>query len=417
MTMKTKVAYKLDITEDAKTICDKYWLRIKNNTKNPFIYSCKEIGDEFGLTYREITRIAEDNAYLTILDCRCVNCSTAKICCNRAEFISPYLDSWECENCYLKAFYRRQQDSRRDGNESALQQQLIKENSFINQLMQFRQTQLYSVPSLGDIDIIDHYLLVAVLTCLGTDNLRSTISLSDNLNIPLSPSYSLDAKILDRLMRKNLLLVNIENSYDYVHANEDCLLQFDLFKMTFDFAYSPDQLQKLIIDSKDDLSKKKLIHNPEYKEWCQDIQLEECVSYLTYCSNNNNNLAPIVGAKMASLLNTYLLNYSVSEICCIIWEGVERASSYCNKPNIDKMRASNSIYGNIQKMYEKIDNQLIENKKCSRDDTHPKSVLTRTFFDEIHGIEDCGFRHTVDDLLKQLQPHKNISTIYYPRLL
>lgn len=279
MTMKTKVAYKLDITEDAKTICDKYWLRIKNNTKNPFIYSCKEIGDEFGLTYREITRIAEDNAYLTILDCRCVNCSTAKICCNRAEFISPYLDSWECENCYLKAFYRRQQDSRRDGNESALQQQLIKENSFINQLMQFRQTQLYSVPSLGDIDIIDHYLLVAVLTCLGTDNLRSTISLSDNLNIPLSPSYSLDAKILDRLMRKNLLLVNIENSYDYVHANEDCLLQFDLFKMTFDFAYSPDQLQKLIIDSKDDLSKKKLIHNPEYKEWCQDIQLEECVSY------------------------------------------------------------------------------------------------------------------------------------------
>ena len=376
--MKTKVAYKLDITEDAKNICDKYWLRIKNNSKNPFIYSCKEIGDEFGLTYREITRIAEDNAYLTILDCRCVNCSTAKICCNRAEFISPYLDSWECENCYLKAFYRRQQDSRRDGNESALQQQLIKENSFINQLMQFRQTQLYSVPSLGDIDIIDHYLLVAVLTCLGTDNLRSTISLSDNLDTQLSPSYSLDTKILDRLMRKNLLLVNIENSYDYVHANEDCLLQFDLFKMTFDFAYSPDQLQKLIIDSKYDSSKKILMHNFEYKECCQNIQLEECVSYLTYCSKNNN-LAPIVGAKMASLLNTYLLNYSVSEIYFIIWEGVERASSYCNKPNIDKMRASNSIYGNIQKMYEKIDNQLIENKKYSRSGIHDDVSSIRSF--------------------------------------
>ena len=414
--MKTKVAYKLDITEDAKTICDKYWLKIKNNTENPFLYSCKEIGDEFGLTYSEITRIAEDNAYLTILDYRCVNCSTAKICCNRTEFISLYLDSWECENCYLKAFHRRQQDSRRDGTESALQQQLIKENAFINQLIQFRQTQLYSVPSLDNIDIIDHYLLVAVLTCLGIDNLRSTISLSDNLDTQLSPSYSLDTKILERLMRKNLLLVNIENSYEYVHANEDCLLQFDLFKMTFDFAYSPDQLQKLIIDSKDDTSKNKLIHNPEYKEWCQDIQLEKCVSYLIYCSKNNN-LVPIVGAKMASLLNTCLLHYCVSEIYYMIWEGIERASSYCNKPNIDKMRASDSIYGNIQKIYEKIDNQLIENKKYSRDDTHPKSVLTRIFFDEIHGIEDCGFRHTVDDLLKQLQPHKNISTIYYPRLL
>ena len=282
--------------------------------------------------------------------------------------------------------------------------------------MQFRETQLYSVPSLDNINTIDHYLLVTVLTCLGTDNLRSTISLSDSLDTQLSPSCSLDTKILDRLMRKNLLLVNIENSYGYVHANEDCLLQFDLFKMTFDFAYSPDQLQKLIIDSKDDASKKKLIHNPEYKEWCQDIQLEECVSYLTYCSKNNN-LAPIIDAKMASLLNTCLLDYSVSEISCIIWEGVERASSYCNKPGIDKKRASESVYSNIQGMYEKIDSHSIENKKYSRDDAHPKSVPTKTFFDEIHGIEDCGFRHTVDDLLKQLQPHKNISTIYYPRLL
>lgn len=414
--MKTTVAYKLDITEDAKTICDKYWLRIKNNTENPFLYSCKEIGDEFGLTYREVTKIAEDNAYLIILDCRCVNCSTAKICCNRTEFISLYLGNWKCENCYLKAFHRRLQDSRRDGTESALQQQLLKENSFINQLIQFRQTQLYLVPSLDNIDTIDHYLLVAVLTSLGTDNLRSTISLSDNLDTPLSPSYSLDTKILDHLMRKNLLLVNIENSYDYVHANEDCLLQFNLFKMTFDFAYSPDQLQKLIIDSKYDASKKKLTHNREYKEWCQDIQLEECVSYLAYCSKNNN-LAPIVGAKMASLLNTCLLDHSVSDIYCIIWEGVERASSYCNKLGIDKKRVSESVYTNIQKMYEKIDNQLIENKKHSRDDTYPKSVLTRMFFDEIHGIEDCGFKHTINDLLKQLQPYKNILTIYYPRFL
>lgn len=416
MAMKTKVAYKLDITEDAKTICDKYWLRIKNNTENSFLYSCKEIGDEFGLTYREVAKIAEDNAYLIILDCQCVNCSTAKFCCNRIEFTSSYLDSWECESCYLKAFHRRQQDSRRDGTEIALQQQLIKENAFINQLMQFRETQLYSVPSLDNINTIDHYLLVAVLTCLGTDNLRSTISLSDNLDTRLSPSYSLDTKILDRLMRKNLLLVNIENSYEYVQANEDCLLQFDLCKMTFDFAYSPDQLQKLIIDSKYDSSKKRLIYNFEYKEWCQDIQLEECVSYLTYCSENNN-LAPIIDAKMASLLNTCLLYYSVSEIYYIIWEGVERASSYCNKLGIDKKRASESVYSNIQKMYENIDSQLIENKKYSRDDTHPKSVLTKTFFDEVHRIEDCGFRHTVDDLLKQLQPHKNISTVYYPRLL
>ena len=125
--------------------------------------------------YRGITRIAEENAYLTILDCRCINCSTAKICCNRIEFINSYLDSWECEKCYLKAFHRRQQDSRRDGTEIALQQQLIKENAFINQLMQFRETQLYSVPSLDNINTIDYYLLVAVLTCLGTDNLRSTI--------------------------------------------------------------------------------------------------------------------------------------------------------------------------------------------------------------------------------------------------
>nr|WP_181716958.1 hypothetical protein [Psychrobacter sp.]QJS05474.1 hypothetical protein [Psychrobacter sp.] len=399
--MKTKVGYKLGILENDKIICDKYWLRVKNDYENPFIYRCKEIGDEFGLSCSEVTRTVEDNAYLAVIDYQCKSCGTAKICYNRAELTSLHSKKWECENCYLKKFHRRLQNSRQERIESALEQRLIEENSYINQLVQFRESQIESVPNLDEIDVVDHYLLVAVISKLATENFRSTTALYDNLGTTLSPFHDLDVKIINRLMRKNLLLVNIENSYILLHAHEECLLQFDLSKMTFDFAYDSGQLKKLIIDSKQSSSKDKLVNSPEYKILCEDIQLNDCINYLTHCSAVNE-LEIVIGEKIESLLSTCLLRYSVSEIYFIIWKAVKTVSSYSLEFDIDKIIISNLIYDNIQKFHDEIRYKSSENKKHDRDRAHPKSVLNRIFFDEVHGIEDCGFRHTVDDLLKQL---------------
>lgn len=396
--MKTKVGYKSRILENDKIICDKYWLRVKYDHENPFIYRCKEIGDEFGLSCSEVTRIVENNAYLTVIDYQCNSCGTAKICYNRAEFINIYSKSWECESCYLKKFHHRLQNSRKERVESALEQRLIEENSYINQLVQFREAQIEAVPRLDEIDIIDHYLLVAVISKLATENFHSTTALCDDLGTKLSPFHDLDVKIINRLMRKNLLLVNIENSYALVHSYEECLLQFDPSKITFDFTFNPDQLKKLIIDSKQSLSKNKLVNSPEYKIFCEDIQLNDCVNYLAHCSSVNK-LEVFIGEKIKSLLSTCLLKYSVSEIYFMIWKAVKTVSSYSCKFNIDKILISKFIYDNIQKFYDETRYQFSDSKKHNRDRTHPKSVLNRVFFDEVHGIEDCGFWNTLENLL------------------
>ena len=402
MAMKTKVGYKLGILENDKIICDKYWLRVKNDYENPFIYRCKEIGDEFGLSCREVTRTVEDNAYLAVIDYQCKSCGTAKICYNRAELTSLYSKNWECESCYLKKFHHRLQNSRQERVESALEQRLIEENSYINQLVQFRESQIESVPNLDEIDVVDHYLMVAVISKLATENFRSTTALCDNLGTTLSPFHDLDVKIISRLMRKNLLLVNIKNSYISLQSYEECFLQFDLFKMTFDFAYDPDQLKKLIIDSKKDFSKKKLVDSSEYKALCEDIQLKDCVNYLAHCSAVNE-LEIVIGEKIESLLSTCLLSYSVSEIYFMIWKAVKTVSSSSCESDIDKITISNLIYDNIQKFHDEIRYQLLDSKKHDRDRAHPKSVLNRIFFDEVYKIDDCGFWHTLENLSNSSQ--------------
>ena len=400
--MQTKVGYKLGILENDKVICDKYWLRVKYDHENPFIYRCEEIGYEFGLTCSEVAKIAENNAYLAVIDCQCESCGIAKICHSRAEFASLHLKKWECENCYLKKFHSRLQNSRHNKVEDVLQQRLIQENSYINQLIQFREAQIEAVPDLEELDIIDHYLMVAVISKLATENFRSTTALCDNLGTTLSPFHDLDVKIINRLMRKNLLLVNIENSYILLHAHEECFLQFDLFKMTFDFAYDPDQLKKLIIDSKKDFSKKQLVDSSEYGVLCEDIQLKDCVNYLAHCSAVNE-LEIVVGKKIESLLSTCLLRYSVSEIYFMIWKAVKTVSSYFCESDIDKVIISKLIYDNIQKFHDETRYQLSDSKKHNRDRAHPKSVLNRVFFDEVHGIDDCGFWHTLENLSNSSQ--------------
>ncbi|WP_201608324.1 hypothetical protein [Psychrobacter immobilis] len=64
--MKTKPEYQSDITEANKLICQKYWLR-ESDKRSGFIYTCKEIGQEFGLKHQDIPSIIKANAHLIVL--------------------------------------------------------------------------------------------------------------------------------------------------------------------------------------------------------------------------------------------------------------------------------------------------------------------------------------------------------------
>lgn len=261
---------------------------------------------------------------------------------------------------------------------------------------------MQSIPSVEDISAIEHILLVAVIESIGSDDLQSTLSLRNNLQVTLSPSYRIDAEILRRLCLKNLLLVNTEDSYHYIKIVDKDNFEIDFFQMNFHFAYDNSQLHQIIANSKSEEFKYILVKNSEYKEWCQRIQLEECIRYLDKRAKMNN-LLPTIGEKMESLLSICLLKYSVSEIYYIIWGSVESASAYFNKANITRLHASNSIYGNIQRMYDKLTNRTLQSRYYNRDSKQPQSAIERLLFDRIYEVDNCGFTCTIDELLNRFK--------------
>ena len=65
--MKTKLEYQSDITETNKLICERYWLR-EGDKRSGFIYTCKEIGQEFDVKHQDIPSIVKINSHLVVLE-------------------------------------------------------------------------------------------------------------------------------------------------------------------------------------------------------------------------------------------------------------------------------------------------------------------------------------------------------------
>lgn len=167
------------------------------------------------------------------------------------------------------------------------------------------------------------------------------------------------------------------------------------------------------VKSRKDIST--LVANNQFKSWCEQVQLGECLSYLITRSKLNN-LAPPIGEKLISLLRACLAECSVSVMHYIIYKAVESAAAYVQKPNITRKHASNSIYGNIERVFGKISSGSWHPNKSFRDASHPQSAMAKVFFDYVFGIEDCSFHYTLDELFNLYKPQQAIGQVGYATL-
>ena len=399
--MKTKVEYQPGITETNKIICEKYWLR-ESDKRNGYIYTCEQIGQEFGLKHSEISLIAKNNAQLVVLDCQCLECGEPKICYVRGHLTQLKLDSWRCDRCWEILQERQMQELYKQRREQERLEE-EKRQAITDCLKDYRVQQEGATLPLEKISLTDKLLLMAIVESLGSDNLKTTLSLKDNLQIPLSPLYTMDEKILEHLFKANILLINPMDSLNYTSLTEsgDIDINLDYSQATFDFAYDIKDLTSLRMKVKEQKTINDLVNNLAYKDWCENIQLAECVSYLIERSAVND-LAPPLSEKMMSLLIANLTAYSVAELYSLIWMAVESASSYSNKPNITKKHASNSIYTILQSNIDKVSNGIWKRRTFNRDINLPKSAITTVFFDDIFKMYDCGYRYRLDELLESL---------------
>jgi len=408
--MKTELEYQPDITDENKDICKKYWLREKDNRAS-YMFTCQSISKEYGFERSEITNIVKDNAYLKVLDCQCLDCGITSECKTRFELTNLDVSNWRCVMC-LEAFNEKQE---RERLEYIVEQERLEQEqhqAIIEGLYRYRTEQEDAIPPFDELSLIDKLLLMAIVESLGSDNLKTTLSLTDNLQRPLSPLRTMDERILEHLFEANVLLLNPLDSLDYVDVTElgEIDVDLDYSQATFDFAYNAKDVTNLRVKVKERKTIDDLINNAAFRDWCENIQLAECLSYLIERSRING-LAPPLGDKMMSLLQANLMTYSVAELCRIIWMAVESASSYSNKLNITTKHASNSIYTILQGNIDKVDNGIWQCKPFSREVNLPKSAISKVFFDDIFKIYDCGFKYILDELYDKYYKSEGIRCI------
>ena len=411
--MKTKLEYQPDITETNKLICERYWLR-EGDKRSGFIYTCKEIGQEFDVKHQDIPSIVKINAHLVVLDCQCIDCGTTKICYTRSQLTRLDLIRWRCDDCRAALEKRMDQEYL----EYHLKQDRLAEEmrqTALEYINQCRSIQLSSIPSVTELNDVDKLLLAATVESIGADNIRNTVSLRDNLSLPLSPFSKLDEEILQHLFNRNLLILASENSYEYVTINEEKELEIDFYQAIFEFAYSIENLTKILINAKSQKNTSALVANDQFKNWCEKLQLGECLSYLITRSRLNY-LAPPIGEKLISILRSCLAECSVSTMHYIIWKSVENAAAYVQKPGITRKHASNSVSGNIERVFNKIYSGSWSHNKSFRDASHPQSAMAKIFFDYVFGVDDGGFHYTIDKLFSPYRSQKALEPISYAAL-
>lgn len=400
--MQTRLDYKSDITDEIKLICDKYWARV-NDSKNDFTYKCREISEEFGLRLSEVSKISKEHSTLIVLDCQCKDCGITKFCHTRSE-LAQLPDDWTCVECEVIR-RKRIRDAEIAEEELLEQEEIEREQDLISLLRHHRRSQVQSIPSLDYLSKIDLFLLVAVIENIGISNLESSFALRSNAENLLSPSRALDVEILRYLCQKSLLLFNIEEAHHHIEFDDENNLEVDFFHMNFDFAYSNEQLHKLVNDTKEEKFKLALVKSPEYQEWGLNIQISECMRYLEKLCVMHG-LPTINSKNMESLLSTCLSKYSVSEVYYLIWGAVKNASSYSNEPYITKKHASNAIYGNIQRRYEDVSEYNHKCGKYNRNSRFFQTTVEKVLFDRVYLVKDCGFNYTMDDLSAKYTPQQ-----------
>ncbi len=411
--MKTKLEYQSEITEINKLICERYWLR-EGDKRSGFIYTCKEIGQEFDFKHQDIPSIVKANAHLVVLDCQCIDCATTKICYTRSQLIRLDPIRWRCDDCWEALQKRRDQEYL----EYRIQQDRLAEDrrqTALEYINQCRNIQLSSIPSVTELNDVDKLLLAATVESLGSDNLRNTVSLRDNLSLPLSPFSKLDEEILHHLFNRNLLILAPENSYEYVTVNEAQELEIDFYQAIFEFTYSIENLTKILINAKSRKNTSALVADDQFKSWCEQVQLGECLSYLITRSRLND-LAPSIGDKLVSIFRACLAKCSVSTMHYIIWKSVESAAAYVQKPGITRRHASNSISGNIERVFSKIYSGSWTHNRAYRGSSHPQSAMAKIFFDYVFGIDDGSFYHTLDELFSPYRPQRALEQVSYAAL-
>lgn len=226
----------------------------------------------------------------------------------------------------------------------------------------------------------------------------------------------LDIEIIEKLFKENVLILGLQQNINSIELNEYAELDIDYQTVRLDIAYPLEvliQLRKEVKENKEIAYR--FMNMPMFINWCQRVQLSECVRYLN-AQSRLNNLTPNFGQNMFNLLQECLTKLSVSDMYYVIWKAVDSAKEYTKQTGITRQRASNSIQGNIERIFKNISTGHWFRNPSPRKLEHPQSAIAKVCFDYIFGVEDGGFYYTLNELSNKFEEQDSCKKSNYSTL-
>lgn len=357
---------KLEITTDDEqggSICGEYW---RQSEDGEFVFKISEIATAYSMKIHEVSKFAEQHAFVWLEDIRCGRCRQPYRFGTRSQYQDRrWLRERVCSACL-----------------EAERQAIADEKQEL--LLKMWQSAKSNVPDLAALDLTSKVYLLATIQALGDEQLATVEPLNDYPACTLSPDPAYDYKVLQHLIDHNLLLISLDTRLEVVELHEDDQLSIDLGVCAFNLPFDTDQVTALIDEFLDERAIQSVKQAPEFNALCKEAQLNECIGFLKVMLEEHQlYLSP--GEKSRQMLSRCLEHFSVAQVYNFIWRAAKDAAAYYMRSSISKRQAANSVVGNISRSMERALANEWEVKPFGRNYNLPQSSLSRVIFNMILG--------------------------------
>lgn len=361
------------------SICEDYW---QQDEDGKLVLKVQEIAVKHKIQARIISQYVKQHAYVW----------SASICCRYCE--EPYRFSsraqYQERNRYAGSICQK-------CSEAARKNIVAQKRNF---LLQFRQATANNKPDLATFDLKSSIYLLTIIHALSNEDFSVINPLSDYPDYTLSPDPIFDRCILQHLIDKHLLLINLDSSPEAVELNVDDTATINLAMSSFDFALDRQEIYKFIDGFLDIEALQNIRHSPEFIELCKLIQLQECIAFLIV-KLEEHQLYFSPGEKTQNTIRQCLESFSVAQIYNFIWRATRDAAAYYMRSNVSKKQAANTVVRSISRSLEQALAYDWDVKAFSRNYDLPQSSLSYVIFNIILGKDDCGFKQPLHELLQE----------------
>lgn len=361
-------------------ICEDYWLQDEDGK---FVLKVQEIAIKHEVKAHIVSQHVKQHAYVWL----------ASICCRCCE--EPYRFStriqYQERNRYAGSICQKCSEAERKNI-------MVQKR---NILIQFRQAAaVNNKPDLATLDLKSIIYLLAIIHALSNEDLSAIEPLNDYPDYTLSPDPIFDRCILRHLIDKHLLLINLDSFPEAVELNADDTTTINFVMSTFDFSLDQLEMSNFINEFLDTETLCNIKHSPEFIELCNEVQLQECLAFLTV-KLEEHQLYFSPGEKTQHTLRQCLESFSVAQTYNFIWRAVRDAAAYYMRSHVSKKQAANTVVRSISRSLEQALAHGWDVKAFSRNYDLPQSSLSHIIFNTLLGTDDGGFKQPLHELLQE----------------